>query len=109
LYIIIARKNDARFSTCTLFLFRYKDSKSLLKREIKINKFVKANWPFIYKKNSNVYSIFGGEIVMYNSNLLEDWIKDFYYSIDIYIILNQLDLLDIADRLGLYNPLREVF
>ncbi|WP_338788767.1 ImmA/IrrE family metallo-endopeptidase [Metabacillus sp. FJAT-53654] len=37
----------------------------------------------------------------YNSNLLEDWIKDFYCKIDIYHP-HQLDLSEIGARLGLY-------
>lgn len=39
--------------------------------------------------------------MQYNTTLLEDWIKDFYYKIDIYHP-HQLDLLEIAARLGLY-------
>lgn len=37
----------------------------------------------------------------YITSLLEDWIEDFYKNIDIYHP-RQLDLLDIASRLGLY-------
>nr|WP_309101648.1 ImmA/IrrE family metallo-endopeptidase [Fredinandcohnia onubensis] len=36
----------------------------------------------------------------YQTTLLEDWIKDFYYKLDIYHP-HQLDFLDIAARLGL--------
>ncbi|MEC0490213.1 ImmA/IrrE family metallo-endopeptidase [Bacillus licheniformis] len=37
----------------------------------------------------------------YQTTLLEDWIKEFYLNIDIYHP-HQLDLLDIADRLGIF-------
>lgn len=36
----------------------------------------------------------------YQTTLLEDWIKEFYFNIDVYYS-HQLDLLDIADRLGI--------
>lgn len=37
----------------------------------------------------------------YQTTLLEDWIKEFYFNIDVYFS-DQLDLLDIADRLGIF-------
>jgi Zn-dependent peptidase ImmA (M78 family) len=43
----------------------------------------------------------------YRSSLLEDWIKNFYYSIDIYHA-HQLDFLDIAARLGLVVSFEEM-
>ncbi|MBO1000543.1 ImmA/IrrE family metallo-endopeptidase [Bacillus sp. SD075] len=37
----------------------------------------------------------------YQTTLLEDWIKEFYFNINVYYS-HQLDLLDIADRLGIF-------
>ncbi|MFE0506940.1 ImmA/IrrE family metallo-endopeptidase [Peribacillus butanolivorans] len=43
----------------------------------------------------------------YHSSLLEDWIKNFYYSLDIYHP-HQLDFLDIAARLGMVITFKNI-
>ncbi len=43
----------------------------------------------------------------YQTTLLEDWIKNFYYSLDI-IHPHQLDLHDIANRLGLFVNYKDI-
>ncbi|GAB6254496.1 ImmA/IrrE family metallo-endopeptidase [Peribacillus sp. N1] len=45
--------------------------------------------------------------MQYTTSLLEDWIKDFYYSIDIFHA-HQLDFLDVAARLGLVVSFAEM-
>jgi Zn-dependent peptidase ImmA (M78 family) len=42
----------------------------------------------------------------YQTTLLEDWIKEFYFNIDVYYP-RQLDLLDIAARLGIFVHFKE--
>lgn len=43
----------------------------------------------------------------YQTTLLEDWIKNFYYKIDIYHP-HQLDILEISGRLGIYIDFRNM-